>query len=442
MNNCLERVNVMKISIIGAGSPYTPELFEKLAEEQNDFPVKEICLMDIDEKRLDIMHGFCCRFGARLGLRAKITKTVDRKKALDGALFANTQIRVGGNKTRAKDERICLDNVLIGQETTGPAGFAKALRTIPAMLEIARDMEQLCPEAWIINYTNPTGIVAEAVIKYTKAKIAGLCALGFYAQYCAHRALHVPQESVRYDLAGLNHLSYSYNITINGRSITPDEFEKIAEIAAGDCSYQEKDKELFMSIGAIPVSYLQYYYHTNDKLKELCDKPKTRGEEILEIEDELYSDFANPKCDTRPASLDKRGGGGYSDCAMRSMKAIYSNRDTWTVANIPNNGALRFLPDDAVIETPCMVNAAGFMPIVPKSQPPSAVCGLVSAVKNYEQLTVEAAVTGSREKALLALVAHPLVRDYDVACKVLPKLLEGSREFLPQFYNKQKAGFA
>ena len=164
MNNSLERVNVMKISIIGAGSPYTPELIAKLAEERNGFPVNEICLMDIDEKRLDIMHGFCCRYGARLGLKAKITKTADRKKALDGALFVNTQIRVGGNRMRAKDERICLDNMLIGQKTTGPAGFAKALRTIPAMIEIARDVDELCPEAWIINYTNPTGIVAEAVL--------------------------------------------------------------------------------------------------------------------------------------------------------------------------------------------------------------------------------------------------------------------------------------
>ena len=416
----------MKITIIGAGSVYTPELIGKLSFEERELPLDEICLMDIDERKLDIMHGFCTRYGARLGLRARITKTADRKAALDKADFINTQIRVGGNSARVKDEKIPLSHGLIGQETTGAGGFAKGLRTIPAMLDIARDVEKICPDAWIINYTNPTGLVAEAVIKYSEARIAGLCAGGFNAQWVTAEALGVPAESVRYDLVGLNHLSFAYNITVDGRPVNDREFAKIAE-AAGD-------KRLYTMLGAIPIGYLRYYLHTADMLKSMLASGKTRGEQVLEMEAGLYEDFADPNRDTRPESLDKRGGGGYSDCAVSAIKAIYLNRDTWSVANIANAGAVKFLPDDAVVETPCIVNANGFRPIV-SSPPPKAVWGLISAVKNYEQLAVEAAVTGSRELALMALVAHPLVRDYDVASALLPDLLEGNREYLPRFFS-------
>jgi len=417
----------MKITIIGAGSPYTPELIGKVAEEQDILPVDEICLMDIDEKKLDIMHQFCIRYGKRLGLRARIAKSPDRKKALDRADFVNTQIRVGGNLSRVKDERIPLSHGLVGQETTGAGGFAKGLRTIPALLDIARDVEEICPGAWIINYTNPTGLVAEAVGKYTKARIAGLCAGGFFTQHCAASALGVPINAVRYDLVGLNHLSYAYNITVRGRPVTAQEFAKIAEAAGG------ADKELYILLEAIPIGYLRYYYHTSACVRAMAESPQTRGEQVLAMENELYRDFADPDCDTRPASLDKRGGGGYADCAFAAMKAIYLNEDAWTVANVPNRGAVKFLPDDAVIETPCIVNTAGFRPIV-SAPPPRAVWGLISAVKNYEQLAVEAAATGSRDTALLALIAHPLVRDYDTASALLPQLLEGSREYLPQFF--------
>ena len=417
----------MKITIIGAGSPYTPELIGKLAEEQQDMPVREICLMDIDERKLDIMHGYCCRFGKRSGLRAVITKTADRRRALDGADFVNPQIRVGGNRARINDEKIPLARKLIGQETTGAGGFAKGLRTIPVMLDIARDVLQLCPDAWIVNYTNPTGLVAEAVTKHTKAKIAGLCAGGFNGRWVTTKALGVQPEQVRYDLFGLNHLSFAYNITVDGKPLTDEQFEKVAG-AAG-----EPGKEIIMLLGAVPISYLQYYYHTDAKVKQLSEAPQTRGEQVLAMEEELFAAFSDPKCDTRPAVLDKRGGGGYAEVAVSSIKAIHQNRDTWLPANIPNRGTVRFLPDDAVIETMCMVNAAGYHPLV-SSPPPHAVRGLVCAVKNYEQLAAEAAVTGCRETALLALTAHPLVRDYDTAAALLPELLEANKEYLPQFF--------
>jgi 6-phospho-beta-glucosidase len=417
----------MKLTIIGAGSPYTPELIGKLAEEQNDMPVQEICLMDIDERKLNIMHGYCCRFGKKLGLRSTITQTIDRRRALDGADFVNPQIRVGGNHARVNDEKIPLVRNLIGQETTGPGGFAKGLRTIPVMLDIARDMEQLCPDAWMINYTNPTGLVTEAVIKYSKAKIAGLCSGGFNARWVTAKALDVQPEKVRYDLFGLNHLSFAYNITVDGKPLTKDQFKKVAEDAG------EPGREIITLLGAVPIGYLQYYYHTAAKVKALSEAPKSRGEQVLAMEDELFAAFADLGCDTRPAVLDKRGGGGYAEVAVSSIKAIHQNKDTWLPANVPNNGTVRFLPDDAVIETMCAVNVSGFHPLV-TSPPPRSVWGLVSAVKNYEQLTVEAAVTGSRDTALLALMAHPLVRDYDIAEALLPELLEANKDYLLQFF--------
>ena len=417
----------MKLTIIGAGSPYTSELIEKISQEQDALSVQEICLMDIDERKLDIMHGYCTRFGKRLGLRAEITKTTDRHRALDGCTYVNPQIRVGGNQARVNDEKIPLARGLIGQETTGAGGFTKGLRTIPVMLDIAHDMEKYCPDAWIINYTNPTGLVTEAVTKYSKVKIAGLCSGGFHARGVVAKAMDVQPEQIRYDLFGLNHLSYAYNIKIDGKLLSEEQFEKVAE------STGEDDRELIRLFNAIPIGYLHYYYHTSAKLKYLSEEKLSRGEQVLAMEEELFSAFGDPNCDIRPPVLDKRGGGGYADVAVSSIKAIQLNVDTWLPANVPNKGTVCFLPEDAVIETMCTVNASGYHPLA-ISTPPNAVWGLVCAVKNYEQLAVEAAVSGCRQTALQALTAHPLVRDYDTAKVLLPELLEANKMYLPNFF--------
>lgn len=419
----------MKICVIGAGSPYTPELLDRLSLLREELPVKEIMLMDIDETRLDIMYEFCKRYQKHLNFDVKITKTTDRREAISGCTFVNTQFRVGKNEARVRDEKIPLSMDLIGQETTGAGGFTKGLRTIPVMLDIAKDVEELAPDAWIINYTNPTGLVAEAVNRYAKAKIVGLCAGGMFAQGWTQQALGVDPEEVRYDFIGLNHMNFSYHISVHGREITEEEFSQVAR------QMDSVDHDLILKLGAIPSPYLQYYFHTGKKVEQFQKAPQTRGEEVLDLEREIYQEFADPTVCTKPQSLKKRGGGGYSELATLVMSAIYNNRDTWAVVNVPNCGAVRFLPDDAVIETPCMINASGITPLVVK-QPPKAVWGLIAAVKNYEQLAVEAAVTGDYDKALLALVAHPLVRDYDKAKVLLPKLLEANREFLPQFYSK------
>ena len=417
----------MKISIIGAGSSYTPELFEKLAEIRERFPVKNITLMDIDGSRLEAVHSFCGRYALHLGLDIKLESTTDLNKAVYGADFIITQIRVGGNQSRVKDEKISLAAGFIGQETTGPGGFMKALRTIPAMLNIARSVEKNAPDAWIVNYTNPTGIVSQALHDNTRVKCAALCAGGVRTAWKAADALGVDSKDVQFDIFGLNHLNFSYNIKIRGRPVTEAEFLKIAEQSG------EVNAEIAVKLGAIPSGYLQYYYHRLKKTEALRNAPKTRGEVVLELEKEIYSDFRNPAVSDKPKSLEKRGGGGYSAVAIGAMDAIYNNRDTWAVVNVPNRGVFSFLPDNAVMETAVMINANGIRPLV-SAPPPNAVWGLVSMVKNYEMLTASAAVSGDRDTAILALTHHPLVMDYDAAKSLFEKLLEAHRDLLPQFF--------
>jgi 6-phospho-beta-glucosidase len=417
----------LKIAIIGAGSSYTPELIEGLAKEKKGIPVKEIMLMDIDEKRLHIMLGFCRRYAKYLKYDVEIKATTSRQEAIEGADYINTQLRVGGNTARINDEKIPMKYGLIGQETTGAGGFMKGLRTIPVMLDIAHDVEKYSPDAWIINYTNPTGLVAEAVNKYSQARIAGLCAGGFFPRDWTAKALDVNPESVKYDYLGLNHMNFGFNINVNGKLLSDEEFDKVAEVI------HAVDADLIRKLRLLPSPYLQYYYHTSKKVDQLKEATYTRGEEVQILEKEVFDAYADPSQFTKPEALKKRGGGGYSDIAIGIMKAMHNNEDRWMVVNVPNQGAVRFLSDDAVIETACIVSKAGIQPLVVKEIPPT-VWGLVSAVKNYEQLAVEAAVTGNKDTALMALLAHPLVRDYHIAVPLLDELLEANRKYLPQFF--------
>jgi 6-phospho-beta-glucosidase len=417
----------LKIAVIGAGSPYTPELIEGLARFRSKLPVREIYLMDINERRLEIIFGFCKRFAKHLDYDVKIEATTDRRKAIENANFINTQIRVGGNERRVLDEKIPLKYGIIGQETTGPGGFMKAMCTIPVMTDIVKDAEKYSPNAWIVNYTNPTGLITEALTKYTGANVVGLCAGGMRPGFRVAKALSVDYQRVKYDYVGLNHMNFAFNFTVDGRPLTKEEFNKAAQLV------DSVDTELIKKMGLMPSAYMQYYFHTSKKLQELKKAKYTRGEEVLMLEKEIYDAYADPRQNTKPAALAKRGGGGYSEVALGVMKAIYNDEDRWLVVNVPNNGAIKILPDDAVIETPCMINRAGIKPLAINNVP-STVWGLICAVKNYEQLAVEAAVKGDRDLALYALLAHPLVRDYDIAKSMLEEMLEVNKEYLPQFY--------
>lgn len=423
----------MKFAVLGAGSSYTPELIEGLATAGNDLSVKEIAFQDINEERLDIMTNFCRRYADHLGFNVKITPTLDRREAINGAEFIDVQVRVGGNSQRIVDEKIPLKYGLVGQETTGPGGMLKAFRTIPVMLEIARDVQRYNPEAWIINYTNPAGLVTEAVTKHTAARIAGLCSGGLFPQWHVAETLGVPKASVRYSYVGLNHLNFAYNIKVDGRLITDEEFDRVSEVVA----YGALSPAYIRVLRLIPSPYLQYFFDTAKKMQELREAPLTRGEEVLLLEQEVLDACRDPSCNTKPPALEKRGGGGYSEVALSVMRAIHTNQEKIIIVNVPNKGAIDFLPADAVVEIPCVVSSAGIeginIPDVPR-----AVWGIIAAVKNYEQLAVEAAVTGSREVALMALMAHPLVHDYEIAAPLLDELLEANRQFLPAFFNGMK----
>ncbi|MCL2819551.1 MAG: 6-phospho-beta-glucosidase [Oscillospiraceae bacterium] len=419
----------MKISIIGAGSSYTPELIEKLAEIKERLPVTKISLMDIDSKRLEAVSGFCKRYAKKLDLQVKLESTTDLDKAVSGSSFICPQIRVGGNICRINDEKIPLSMGLIGQETTGPGGFMKALRTIPAMMEIADSMKKNAPDAWMINYTNPTGIISQVLHDYTDIKCAALCSGGIRPAWIVSEVLGVNAKDVKYDIFGLNHLNYAYNITIKGRSLTKHELNKVAS------DVDTVSAELSVKLGVILSGYLQYYYHRNTVLKKLQKEKKSRGEVVLEMEKEIFKDFNNPEFADKPPSLKKRGGGGYSTVATDVMTAIYNNNDTWHVVNVPNNGVFKFLPDNAVVETAVLINSSGIKPVTAEP-PPKAVWGLISMVKNYEMLTAEAAVTGDYDTALMALTHHPLVGDYDVAKKLFDKMLEANKDYLPLFFKK------
>jgi len=421
----------LKITIIGAGSSYTPELIEGLVSQKDGLPVDELAFVDIDENRLEIMAGFCRRLFKRLGHIISITATTDRRAAIKDAQFVVTQIRVGGNAQRVLDEKIPLKYGVIGQETTGPGGMFKALRTIPVMLEIARDVEQVAPSGWIINYANPTGMLAEAVSRYSHARIAGLCSGALHPRWLVSHVLDVPPELVHYDYFGLNHLNFAYNIRVGGRLITEAEFNRLAEKAA----WGAVDPAIIKAMGLLPIGYLQYYFHRSHKVSQARNQPYTRGEEVQRIEQEVFEAYADETQDTIPPALAKRGGGGYSEVAMGVMNAIYNNTDKVIIVNVPHQGAVHGFPAEATFELPSVINANGIFPLhIPEI--PRAVWGLVAAVKNYEQLAVEAAVTGNRETALLALMAHPLVGDYDVALPMLNEMLEANRSFLPQFFRK------
>lgn len=416
----------MKITIVGAGSSYTPELLEEMCNRRDTLPVKEIVLYDINKERLDIMTGFCQRFAAKRGLDVKIRSTMDLDDAIAGADFVDTQIRVGGNEQRVIDEKIPLKYGLVGQETTGAGGMMKAFRTIPVMLDLARRMEKLAPNGWIINYTNPTGLVTEAVTRYTKANIAGFCSGGIFPKMWAKQAMGIDYKRVQYDYVGLNHMNFISNVTIDGRPITQEEFEKLA--AENDAV----NPELTKLLGVLTSPYLQWYYQTQQKVNKVLAAPMTRGQEVQMLEKEIYAGYADPNNADKPAALAKRGGGGYSEVAMNFVNAVYNNVDTEMVVNVPNNGAIPFLPDSAVVEIPCLVNRRGMSPLH-VGKVPEMCWGLISAVKNYEQLAVEAAVEGNVTKMKWALLAHPLVREYDLVEKLVPELLEGNKAYLPQF---------
>lgn len=431
----------MKIAIIGGGSSYTPELVEGLILRTKTLPVTEIVLVDVPEgaEKLDIIHGLTIRMLEKANVPVKVSATLDRRQALEGCSYVITQIRVGLMKARAKDESIPLKYNHLGQETTGAGGFAKALRTIPVILSIARDMEEFCPDAWLINFTNPSGIVTEAVLKHSSIRCIGLCNAPIGLLRGLSRHLNVDQDDLYVQYIGLNHLSWANRIFIKGRDVTDELFsdDNFVQYAANMLSGHPGARELIATLKAIPSYYCNYFYYERQAIEKELESVKngegTRATKVIAVEDELFEIYARPELNEKPAQLSQRGGALYSEAALSLVESIHTNNNKMHIVNVQNKGAIPDLPYDAVIETNCLVNSTGAHPLA-SGNLPAGISALTKAVKTYEQLTIQAAVAGCRKTALLALLSNPLVHGADNALNILNDLLEAHKAYLPQFF--------
>ncbi|MGE5571635.1 MAG: 6-phospho-beta-glucosidase [Bacteroidota bacterium] len=442
-----ERSRGIKLAVIGGGSSYTPELVDGVIRRADELPVKHIALVDIPEggDKLDIIAGLARRMIRRAGLDIEVTAGFDRESAISGADFVVTQFRVGGLAARAQDERIPLKYDIIGQETTGPGGFAKALRTIPVALDIARDVERLAPDAWLINFTNPSGIVTEAVTRHTGARCVGLCNVPMSMQRMIAAGLGADPRDVKVEFVGLNHLSWARGVTVNGtdvtRAVLSHDLVKREFEHAGGGGRGSDAPGLLDALGMIPSYYLRYYYFhdalVEEEKRQVQEGRGTRADQVMAIEKDLFKRYADPDLSEKPAELSQRGGAWYSEAALACVSAILNDSDEVHVLNVPSRGAVPDLPDDAVVETNCLVNGTGARPVA-QGPLPDSIRGLVQHVKAYERLTVEAAVKGDAGVAYQALLAHPLVPGAAIARSLLEDILRANARHLPSFEKSLK----
>lgn len=431
----------MKIAVIGGGSSYTPELIEGFINRKSSLKVDEIFLVDIPSgaKKLNTVGALARRMIEREGLSTKIVLTLNAKEAIKNADFILTQLRVGGLEARAVDEKIPLKYDLIGQETTGAGGFSKALRTIPVMLEIAHLIEQHAKkDAWLINFTNPAGIITEMLLKHTNVNAIGLCNVPIAMEKDVAEIMEVDSERISIDFAGLNHLVYGKKIYCDGTDITHHLLTKVKQGASNSMNNIPDlgwDPELIESLKMLPCPYHRYFYMTEELLLEEQDKELTRSEEVMEIEKELFEVYKNPELDEKPKILEERGGAYYSEVAVSLIDALCNNLKTIHTVNIMNNGAISNLPNDIVVEVNAIVGKDGPKPIGIGKLSMEAV-GLVHQVKIYELLTIQAAISGSQMKAIQALYHNPLVNSFEKAKHLWRDILKANKEYLLTFVKK------
>ena len=407
----------MQITVIGGGSTYTPELVDGLIKKAQKLGIKKVVLYDIAPERLEIVGELGKRMVKAAGSPFVLELSVDQKKALTGADFVLNQIRVGGQEGRDADTDFCLENDLIGQETTGAAGFAKALRTIPVVLELCTKIKQYAPQARLINFTNPAGIITESVLKYGQINCIGLCNIPINMRMELADIFSVSPADVYLDYVGLNHLSWVRKVFVKGEDVTESALEEFDFTPANNP--QETGRGRFQrALGMITNSYLDYFYREREMLQKLKAKEQTRAREVLKIENELLEKYKQQDLDSKPEELEKRGGAYYSTIAVALLEDIILNSGNIKILNVRNNGALPDLPREAVVEVPAVVDARGAQALtVGKLEP--EIRGLIQQVKAYEELTVEAAVSKSYDKALLALANNPLLDSVAIAEKVL-----------------------
>ncbi len=429
----------MKVTVMGGGSSYTPELINGFLERLDTFPLTELCLMDISSERLKLVGVFAQRMVEAKGSPFAVQLTTDQREAVRDASYVTTQLRVGGMAARREDEYLGQRHALIGQETTGVGGMAKALRTIPIILKIAKDMQDLAPHAMLVNFTNPAGLVTEALSRYApQVASVGVCNVPINAKMSIlkrlkeRQQLEIEPERAELKTLGLNHLSWHYGFSVDNEDIWPQAFaEFVAELKENNDPH-DWDLPTIEALGMIPNYYLEYYYYTAQKLAAQQKWPPSRAEAVMEIEGKLLAQYAEPDRFEPPPGLLERGGAYYSTVATQLLTAHYNDTGESHIVNMPHQGAVSSWPEDWVLEMPCQVYKAGLKPIPSKPLPP--VCfGLLAQIKSYELLTVEAAVHGDRQAAYQALLTHPLGPAADKVQTVLDDMLNINQAHLPQF---------
>ncbi|MDW4905854.1 6-phospho-beta-glucosidase [Streptomyces sp. ADMS] len=418
----------MKLTVVGGGSTYTPELIDGFARLRNTLPIEELVLVDPAAERLELVGGLARRIFAKQGHPGRIVTTDDLDKGVEGADAVLLQLRVGGQAARHRDETWPLECGCVGQETTGAGGLAKALRTVPVVLDIAKRVRRTNPDAWIIDFTNPVGIVTRALLQ-AGHKAVGLCnvAIGFQRKFAA--LLGVTPADIHLDHVGLNHLTWETGVRLGGpegEDVLPRLLTEHGGRIADDLRLP---RTVLDRLETVPSYYLRYYYAHDNVVRELRTKP-SRAAEVAAMEEELLRMYGDPALDEKPELLAKRGGAFYSEAAVDLAASLLGGGgSSYQVVNTYNKGTLPFLPDDAVIETQAAVGPKGAIPLAVEPVDP-LYAGLIANVTAYEELALEAALHGGRNLVFRALLAHPLVGQYDYADTLTDTLISHNREHL------------
>ena len=416
----------MKLAVVGGGSTYSPELVDGIARLTGDIKITELVLVDPDAERLSVVGPFSARIMARHGHPAVVSWTSDLDAAVDGAGAVLLQLRVGGQATRHRDETWPLECGCIGQETTGAGGFAKALRTVPVVLDVAaRVRERAAADAWIIDFTNPVGIVTRALLDAGHRAI-GLCNVAIGYQRLFASLLDVSPSAVELDHVGLNHLTWERAAFVDGADQLPALLAAHGEEIAGHTGLP---LAVTREVGAVPSYYLRYFW-AHDAVVEEERGRETRAQAVAEIERQLLAMYADPALDSKPELLTHRGGAFYSEAAVALLASLLTDTGDRQVVNVRNNGTLPFLADEAVIEVTSTIGSGGAVPI-PVAPVRPLMSGLIAHVSAYEELAVDAALHGGRDRVAAALLAHPLIGQYDLAEKLTDRLLAENAAFLP-----------
>ena len=418
----------MKLAVVGGGSTYTPELVAGLARERDRLDLSELVLHDIDPRRREIVGGLAGRMLQAAGYEGRLTVTGDLDAALREASFVLIQLRVGGQAARLTDETIPLACGCIGQETTGAGGLGKALRTLPVVLEVAERVRELAADdAWIVDFTNPVGIVVRCLLD-AGHRAVGLCNVAIGLQRYLASVLGVEPRRVEVDQVGLNHLTWVRAVRLDGDDVLPALLAGHGDALA---EHVELPRALLERLGAIPSYYLRYFYFHDAVLAE--QRTGTlRAAEVAEIERELLELYRDPTLTTKPALLERRGGAYYSEAATQLVAALAVGSGDIQVVDVRNDGTLAGLADDDVVEVPARIDRTGPRPIEQEPLAPELL-GLVQHVAAYERLAAEAAVSGDRKLVSKALLAHPLIGQVPQVDELTERLLAEGRAHLPQF---------